>query len=247
MRDFLKFLLETAVPAVCFSLVFPGAIHPHAEGIQNRTEHWIWPAGGEITDTYGTRQGLHKGIDIASGLGAPIYAVDGGVITKSYYSDTYGHVIFIQHDNHFETVYAHLHKRHAFKGDVVKQGELIGEMGNTGDSSGVHLHFEVHQQQWTYSKENAVDPDMALGATKIGQAVIAQSRLHPDGSIETAGKLQSEEKDSQSYKNASIYIVSGGDTLTSISRKTGASITSIMTKNNLRSDLIQVGQELKID
>ncbi|KKK37562.1 hypothetical protein WQ57_12540 [Mesobacillus campisalis] len=246
MQDELKRLLHAGVAAVCVSLFFFSATHPQAEGIQGQTDHWIWPAGGEITDTYGTREGLHKGIDIASRLGSPVYAVDGGIITKSYYSSTYGHVVFIKHENQFETVYAHLHKRHAFEGEKVKQGELIGVMGNTGDSSGVHLHFEVHQQQWTYSKENAVDPDKALGSAEIGQAVIAQSRLRKDGSVETAGKLEADEKDSPIAPSSSLYVVSNGDTLFAIAGKTGVSVESLMTRNNLQSDAIQVGQKLRI-
>jgi len=69
-------------------------------------EEWIWPADGIISDTFGTRQGKHKGIDIAGKLNSPIFSVDNGVVEKSYYSNSYGNVIFINHQSNYVTVYA---------------------------------------------------------------------------------------------------------------------------------------------
>jgi murein DD-endopeptidase MepM/ murein hydrolase activator NlpD len=254
MKDYIRRLLIAGLIALCISLLFLGGKSPKAEGVNIQTEHWIWPADGEITDTFGTRNGMHMGIDIAADLNTPIYAVDGGVVSKSYYSDTYGHVVFIKHQNNYETVYAHLHKRNVKEGDRVRQGTQIGEMGNTGDSSGVHLHFEVHQDEWTYSKENVIDPNRALGLTEIGQAVVAQTRANPGGSIETSSKVQEEEnvqKRRESHEGSeslpfTTHQVKPGETLWSIAQKYHSTVETLINLNHVVADNIKVGQELYI-
>jgi murein DD-endopeptidase MepM/ murein hydrolase activator NlpD len=261
MRDYFRRLLIAGLIALCISLLFLGGKSPKAEGLTVQTEHWIWPADGEITDTFGTRNGMHMGIDIAADLNTPIYAVDSGVVSKSYYSDTYGHVVFIKHQNDYETVYAHLHRRYVKEGDSVRQGTQIGEMGNTGDSSGVHLHFEVHQDEWTYSKENVIDPDRALGLTEIGQAVVAQSRANPGGSIETSSRAHAEETEQKQQSTQNIreshngadtfrfttHQVKPGETLWSIAQTYHSRVETIADLNNVEGNDIKVGQVLFID
>jgi murein DD-endopeptidase MepM/ murein hydrolase activator NlpD len=174
---FTRKLLFAGFLAALTSSFFWSGEHPKAGdlNIKQETAHWIWPANGIITDSFGTRRGEHKGIDIASTVGTPIYAVDGGIVSKSYYSRTYGNVVFIKHNNHFETVYAHLKSRNVTEGKVIKQGEVIGSMGNTGDSSGVHLHFEIHQNEWTFDKLNAINPVSIFDQVVIGQYVYVNS------------------------------------------------------------------------
>ncbi|WP_210365571.1 peptidoglycan DD-metalloendopeptidase family protein [Bacillus sp. REN3] len=191
MHDFIKRLLIAGLMALCISLLFLGGKHSQAEmlDIEELTSKWVWPAEGVVTDLYGTRNGEHKGIDIASTALTPIHTVDKGIVTKSYYSNSYGHVIFIKHDNNLETVYAHLNKRLVKEGAIVQRGEIIGEMGNTGDSSGVHLHFEIHQNEWTFEKENAINPEKALGHALIGQPVFVRVNQDANESVETIAKL----------------------------------------------------------
>ena len=249
MKDLIKRLLMAGVVGVCISLLFLGGNQPKAEGLTKGTEHWIWPTDGEITDTYGTRNGMHKGIDIASALNTPVYSVDEGVVSKSYYSDTYGHVVFIKHQNNFETVYAHLHKRNVEEGEWVQQGTLIGKMGNTGDSSGVHLHFEVHHDEWTYNKKNAVNPDHTLGLTEVGQAVLALSTANPGESIETSVQLEGERERGNSDNGQTQkrnHIVKPGETLWSISQKYGISVDELTEINQLSDPIVKVGQALMI-
>lgn len=137
---------------------------------------WIWPADGTISDTYGTRSGKHAGVDVAAAINTPIYAVSSGVVTKSYYSTTYGNVVFIKHEEGYETVYAHLQKRLVAEGERVDQGQVIGTMGSTGKSSGPHLHFEIHKDAWTVHKENAIDPFLIFGQADVGTMVFARKR-----------------------------------------------------------------------
>lgn len=124
---------------------------------------FTWPANGRLTSGIGSRWGdFHAGIDIANkASGVPIVAAADGVVIRSYYSSSYGNAIFVAHSINgqvYTTVYAHMSSRSASSGQVVSKGQQIGVMGNTGQSFGQHLHFELHKGEWNASKSNAVDP-----------------------------------------------------------------------------------------
>ncbi len=105
----------------------------------------VWPVKGRVVSGYGMRgDTMHKGIDIKAKEGTPIRAADHG---KVVYADDgmrgYGNVIIIKHRNNLFTVYAHNRKNLVRKGDDVKKGQIIGYVGNTGNATTSHLHFEV--------------------------------------------------------------------------------------------------------
>jgi peptidoglycan hydrolase CwlO-like protein len=121
------------------------------------------PANGPVTSEFGARWGkFHYGIDIGKrGSSVPVVAAADGYVFRSYYSDSYGNVVFITHvidGQVYTTVYAHLESRLVGEGQTVSKGQMIGYMGNTGRSFGAHLHFEIHRGPWTPSKSNAVNP-----------------------------------------------------------------------------------------
>ncbi|PLR76350.1 hypothetical protein CU633_15395 [Bacillus sp. V3-13] len=251
MKDYIKRFLIAGIMALCVSLLFLGGKHSQAESlnVSEQTAHWIWPADGIITDLYGTRHGHHKGIDIAAKNGTPIYAVDEGTVLKSYYSGSYGHVVFIRHPNNFETVYAHLNKRYVQEGQTVKQGDLIGGMGSTGDSSGVHLHFEVHQTEWTVEKKNAVNPVAVLGNIAMGEAVQAFKNHKPGyDAIEVAAKPRSVQEKQADHAGPQeiIHVVQPGETVWSIAEHYNASIHTITTLNGIDGNRLQPNQKLSI-
>jgi LysM repeat protein len=264
MQDYIKRLLIAGLMALCISLLFLGGKHSQAEmlDIPELTSDWIWPADGKVTDLYGTRHGHHKGIDIASDLRVPIHTVDDGVVSKSYYSGSYGHVVFIKHANNLETVYAHLNKRNVREGQVVQQGDVIGEMGNTGDSSGVHLHFEVHKENWTYEKKNAVNPLLALGNADIGQSVAAFTK-RDNHTLETIAKLRMTdgiEIGNEKPKNKTIasgaqpakhevaeHTVQSGETLWSLAIQYNTTVEAIAQRNPIQNNQLTTGQILVIN
>ncbi len=89
----------------------------------------------------------HNGTDIAAPIGTPIYAADGGIVSRVDYNGLYyqyGRYILIQHANNFTTLYAHLSRSAVSDGQIVKRGELIGYVGSTGLSTGPHLHFGLY-------------------------------------------------------------------------------------------------------
>lgn len=106
-----------------------------------------WPTvGGYISSQMGYRWGkLHKGIDIARPSDRTIKAADNGVVVKAGWGSGYGNMIIIDHKNGFRTLYGHMSSLKVSAGQTVSKGTAIGIMGSTGDSTGVHLHFEVYK------------------------------------------------------------------------------------------------------
>lgn len=110
----------------------------------------IMPCAGYQTRGYGLMthpisgfKQMHSGIDIANRVGTPIYATAAGVVSYAGNRGKLGRTIIIDHGNGIETVYGHLNKFTIKKGQKVKRGDKIAEMGNTGYSTGVHLHYAV--------------------------------------------------------------------------------------------------------
>ncbi|MBC7223990.1 MAG: M23 family metallopeptidase [Anaerolineae bacterium] len=105
------------------------------------TGTYVWPLRGWITQRF--RKG-HPGLDIGASKGTPVRAVDSGFAVQSAWDDTgYGHCIVIDHGNGVRTRYAHLSAYHVSAGESVTQGQIIGEVGDTGKATGPHLHLEI--------------------------------------------------------------------------------------------------------
>ncbi len=110
----------------------------------------MWPTGGWVTSPFGWRTSkftgkreFHKGLDISAPQGTPVYAPASGKIIFSGRDGSYGLSIKISHNSNLLTRYAHLHSLKVKQGEMVQRGELIGYVGNTGRSTGPHLHYEV--------------------------------------------------------------------------------------------------------
>lgn len=115
-----------------------------------------------LTSTFGGRGGeFHRGIDLAAPQGTPIYAAHDGIVRKSEYHDSWGNHTVIEHKDGYVTLYAHQAKLLTKVGEEVKQGQLIGYVGSTGNSTGPHLHLEVCQDT-SLSKDKLVDPLLIL-------------------------------------------------------------------------------------
>ncbi len=112
---------------------------------QHGSGRFIVPAPGRLSSGFGWRTGgFHTGIDLVMSVGTPIKAADGGMVTSAGWQGAYGKVIFVDHGGgELVTVYAHLSGIDVSVGDVVARGDVIGRSGNTGRSTGPHLHFEI--------------------------------------------------------------------------------------------------------
>jgi len=105
---------------------------------------------GDVGSVFGWRldpmtgqSALHTGLDFPGPVGSPILAAAGGVVVGDEYHPSYGRTVEVDHGSELTTRYAHASRILVKKGDLVKRGQVIAEMGNTGRSTGSHLHFEV--------------------------------------------------------------------------------------------------------
>lgn len=135
---------ETVSITVLSEEITEEAVNEQIEVGTIETPSYIYPVNATITSYYGERWGrMHKGLDFGVSVGTAVYASRGGtVIRASWYSD-FGNCVEIRHSDGTVTRYAHLSEYAVSVGDVVSQGELIAYSGNTGNTTGPHLHFEI--------------------------------------------------------------------------------------------------------
>ncbi len=112
------------------------------------------PVPGKISSKFGHRidplkkkKGIHTGIDFRGHTGDDVKSTADAVVKTSTSNKVLGKYIILSHDNGYETIYAHLHKRLVKKGDTVKRGQVIGHIGNTGRSTGSHLHYGIRHNK----------------------------------------------------------------------------------------------------
>jgi murein DD-endopeptidase MepM/ murein hydrolase activator NlpD len=105
----------------------------------------VAPTSGRVTSCYGTRWGtLHAGVDIAAPIGTPIFAPVDGIVLQAGPASGFGLAVAVQHGDGTITLYGHVNQMFVSAGQVVTAGQQIAEVGNRGQSTGPHLHFEVH-------------------------------------------------------------------------------------------------------
>ncbi|TAF54968.1 MAG: M23 family metallopeptidase [Oscillatoriales cyanobacterium] len=154
---YLKRQLSTDVrPALEATLAYEAAI-PNRKPIGETSE---------MTSTFGKRANpfgfggseFHNGLDFIDEYGAPILATAPGTVIEAGYNGGYGNQITLQHAHGYQTLYAHLSEIEVEVGDRVERGEIIGALGNTGRSTGPHLHYEVHLDRQPLNPQNFLAP-----------------------------------------------------------------------------------------
>ena len=192
----------------------------------------------KITDVFGSRPSrkrVHQGLDIKVKTGDTIYAAfDGKVRITAYQRRGYGHYVVIRHNNGIETLYAHLSKKLVKVNHNVKAGDPIGLGGNTGRSSGSHLHFE------TILMGKSIDPAAMFdfkNQRTTGESYIYRrpgSKYVENGKVKTAGP------------EPKFHKVKSGDTIARIAKKYGVPQKQIFDLNGLNSrSVIRPGQSLR--
>ena len=134
------------------------------------TTNLIWPTQGVLSQ--GFRKYQHEGIDIAGATGTPILAAAAGTVMKAGWDNWgLGNFIEIKHLNGNVTVYGHNSRLLVSKGQQVKQGQIVGEMGSTGNSTAPHLHFEFYTDGRLASNPLSLLPSITIAKTPVNQPV----------------------------------------------------------------------------
>lgn len=126
---------------------------------------FLRPTSGSISQGYGSASGrygytFHNGIDIAAATGTTVRATASGKVIKSGYQGAYGNYVMMTHKVNgltYTSVYAHLSSRSVYAGQSIAKGTKIGNVGSTGNSTGSHLHFELHRGGYVYSGSSAAN------------------------------------------------------------------------------------------
>ena len=116
------------------------------------------------------RSALHTGLDFPAEIGTPIYSAAGGMVVTQEFHFQYGNMIEIDHGNNLITRYAHASKVLVKKGDLIKRGQKIAEVGTSGRSTGPHLHFEVLVQGVPQDPQKFLNAGRNLPASHVAQA-----------------------------------------------------------------------------
>lgn len=140
------------------------------DALPHINSNFIWPAKGKRSGVYGSRRvfngeerSWHKGVDIAGKTGTPVVAPAGATVRLALADSFFnGNLVILDHGHQFMTIYAHLDSIDVKKGDVLKQGEKLGEIGQTGRATGPHLHWGL------YWRNMALDPLLLVDKTKQG-------------------------------------------------------------------------------
>lgn len=184
-----------------------------------------------ITSEFGFRRyRWHHGTDLKLTVGTPIYSVfDGIVRIRSYDRTGYGYYVVVRHKNGLETLYGHMSRITVDVGQEVKAGDILGLGGNTGRSTGPHLHFEVRYQ------------GLSINPTQIFDFNLG--RLRSDVYMITASSFDHVVQTQQSV----VHRVRSGETLSSIARRYGVRVSTITRLNNISvNSTLRVGQQLRI-
>ena len=137
-----KIIKQSVLKEEVSKRIYRGTRNPYEYGVAFLSHP---TKGGYMTSGYGERwNSFHKGIDIAGDIGDDVIAaMDGEVIYSQYNDGGYGNLIIVKHEDDMETYYGHLSESYVEVGDKIRKGDIIAAVGNTGFSTGPHLHFEL--------------------------------------------------------------------------------------------------------
>lgn len=213
--------------------------------------NFTMPTMGYTTSNYGHRgRRMHHGIDLKVQIGDTIYAAfDGKVRLTQFERRGYGNYVVIRHPNGLETVYGHLSKFLVSPDDVVKSGDPIALGGNTGRSTGSHLHFETRFLGKSIDPTNIVDFENKL--IRYDSYVLNTATLGTPGSRSLASArstaISSKKNNKYATGTVSYYRIKKGDTLSAIARRSGTSVKKICQLNNISpNQTLRLGKSLRI-
>lgn len=201
------------------------------------------PVTGIITSRFGWRpqfQRMHHGVDLSLNVGDTVRAALSGTVEKiSFDSDGYGHYVVLSHPDGMETLYGHLQYALVGQGQFVFAGQPLAIGGNSGNSTGPHLHFEARIE------DIAVDPTLLFDFYGVGRYLSEYDAEKLSASPASKAPVYSHQ--AKSLKREDTYIVRYGDTLESVARQAGISAMRLCQLNMLNEfSPLPVGRMLKL-
>lgn len=193
------------------------------------------------TSSFGPRWGRHhKGIDFDVNVGDSVFNMFDGMVRISTYSKTFGHFVVVRHFNGLETLYAHLSDRAVYPGDILKSGECLGLGGNTGRSTGPHLHFEVRYRGIAFDPENLLSitcQDITSDELTIDPALFSYLTYYK----------KSRSGSSSSGGGGNYHTIRQGESLGSIARKYGTTVNHLCRLNGISAhSVIRAGKQIRV-
>ncbi len=194
------------------------------------------PMRGYTTSKFGFRRyRFHYGTDIKVQIGDSIHASwDGQVRIVGWDPKGYGYYVVIRHPNGFETVYGHLSRPLFDEGEPIFAGEVLGLGGNTGRSTGSHLHYEIRYLG------NAINPELLVdfGANRL---------RYPEEYLITKKGTYGHSTELKNLQSAQYHRVKQGDTLGAIARRYHTSVSALCRLNRIKeTTLLQIGQRIRV-
>lgn len=224
--------------------------------------HYCIPAMGRFCSSFGHRFGRnHTGVDIALNLGTPVRSAFDGTVLHSNFREGYGLTVTIIHWNGLETLYAHLSRLNVSSGDYVLAGDIIGYSGNTGRSTGPHLHFETRFKGYPFDPERIFDfsSGKLLGkifTVKKSFLCISNNyskNLNKDLFERTPGK--SAKRETIEHVKVSVeegvpvyHTITNGDNLSRLAKKYGTTVREIcrLNENITPETVLQLGWKVRV-
>ncbi|RYD75603.1 MAG: LysM peptidoglycan-binding domain-containing protein [Sphingobacteriales bacterium] len=201
------------------------------------------PVAGYVTSNFGprTRTRYHYGIDLKLDVGDTVVSAFDGIVRIAQWSSSYGNVVVVRHYNGLETVYGHLSKLEVTPGDVVRAGQLVALGGNTGHSTGPHLHFEVRYMGQPINPNDVIAFNDSLGHDlKSDVLEVSSSTFSYISKFKAEGGYRKP-------ANVKYYTIRNGDTLSHIAVKNNTTINRLCQLNSVsRNSKLRPGQKLKV-
>lgn len=246
-------------------------VNPYKMPIDSLPETWsLWlvdslssyhaPATGRVSSRFGMRHGRrHQGVDLALNIGTPLYCVFDGKVRFTGWKGGYGQLVIIRHNNGMETFYGHMSRIDVHKGDVVHAGDVIGLSGNTGRSTGPHLHFETRYDGLAMDPQRIIDFNTGYLSHRM---MVLKRRYFDETSRydqnfddefllveddKKALEAQRKKAEAEALKAQVWHTVRNGENLGSIAKKYKTSVNAICRMNGIKNpNAIRAGRRLRV-
>ncbi len=207
------------------------------------------PFIGRLTSVFGWRRYQpHYGTDIDLVTGDSVLSVFDGMVRLAKYIHGYGNCVIVRHSNGLETVYAHLSKILVESGQILEAGKILGLGGNTGRSTGSHLHFEVRYLGQAIDTQDLIDFDK----NELRSNCFVLRRSDVENKYDLRALHNRHRMDVFGRKGSPVvngfYFVRKGDNLGAIARRCGTNVAQLCKKNKLKATaILRIGQRLKVN